>query len=46
MFATEPAPERVIPHPVYVDFGFEYFRQLADDGFSPGAADARRSIRS
>jgi len=30
MFATEPCPERVIPHPVYVDFGFEYFRQLRD----------------
>jgi len=30
MFATEPAPQRLIPHPVYVDFGFEYFRQLAD----------------
>lgn len=30
MFATEPCPERVIPNPVYVDFGFEYFRQLPD----------------
>jgi glycine/D-amino acid oxidase-like deaminating enzyme len=30
MFATEPCPERIIPHPVYVDFGFEYFRQLPD----------------
>jgi glycine/D-amino acid oxidase-like deaminating enzyme len=30
MFATEPCPERVIPAPVYVDFGFEYFRQLPD----------------
>lgn len=30
MFATEPCPERLIPNPVYVDFGFEYFRQLAD----------------
>jgi glycine/D-amino acid oxidase-like deaminating enzyme len=30
MFATEPCPERVIPHPVYVDFGFEYYRQLPD----------------
>jgi glycine/D-amino acid oxidase-like deaminating enzyme len=30
MFATEPCPERVIPTPVYVDFGFEYFRQLPD----------------
>jgi len=30
MFATEPCPERLIPHPVYVDFGFEYFRQLPD----------------
>jgi glycine/D-amino acid oxidase-like deaminating enzyme len=30
MFATEPCPERLIPHPVYVDFGFEYFRQLQD----------------
>lgn len=30
MFATEPAPERVIPMPVYVDFGFEYFHQLPD----------------
>jgi glycine/D-amino acid oxidase-like deaminating enzyme len=30
MFATEPCAERVIPHPVYVDFGFEYFRQLPD----------------
>lgn len=30
MFATEPCPERVIPAPVYADFGFEYFRQLPD----------------
>ena len=30
MFATEPCAERVIPHPVYADFGFEYFRQLPD----------------
>jgi len=30
MFATEACPERIIPHPVYVDFGFEYFRQLTD----------------
>ena len=30
MFATEPCPDRVLPHPVYVDFGFEYFRQLPD----------------
>ena len=30
MFATEPCPERILPHPVYVDFGFEYFRQLPD----------------
>ncbi|HEV3025994.1 MAG TPA: FAD-dependent oxidoreductase [Planctomycetota bacterium] len=30
MFATEPCPQRLIPHPVYVDFGFEYFRQLPD----------------
>jgi glycine/D-amino acid oxidase-like deaminating enzyme len=30
MFATEPCPERLIPNPVYVDFGFEYFRQLPD----------------
>jgi glycine/D-amino acid oxidase-like deaminating enzyme len=30
MFATEPCPEHLIPNPVYVDFGFEYFRQLPD----------------
>jgi gamma-glutamylputrescine oxidase len=30
MFATEPCPRRVIPAPVYADFGFEYFRQLPD----------------
>jgi glycine/D-amino acid oxidase-like deaminating enzyme len=30
MFATEPCPERLIPAPVYADFGFEYFRQLPD----------------
>jgi glycine/D-amino acid oxidase-like deaminating enzyme len=30
MFATEPCAERVIPAPVYADFGFEYFRQLPD----------------
>jgi glycine/D-amino acid oxidase-like deaminating enzyme len=30
MFATEPCAARVIPAPVYVDFGFEYYRQLPD----------------
>jgi glycine/D-amino acid oxidase-like deaminating enzyme len=30
MFATEPCPQRLIPAPVYADFGFEYFRQLPD----------------
>jgi glycine/D-amino acid oxidase-like deaminating enzyme len=30
MFATEPCPERIIPSPVYADYGFEYFRQLPD----------------
>lgn len=30
MLATEPCPERLIPAPVYADFGFEYFRQLPD----------------
>lgn len=30
MIATEPSPERLIPAPVYADFGFEYFRQLPD----------------
>jgi glycine/D-amino acid oxidase-like deaminating enzyme len=30
MFATEPCPERILPTPVYADFGFEYFRQLPD----------------
>src|SRR5262249_48887420 len=25
MLATEPCPEPLIPNPVYVDFGFEYF---------------------
>jgi glycine/D-amino acid oxidase-like deaminating enzyme len=30
MFATEPCPERILPAPVYADFGFEYFRQLPD----------------
>jgi len=30
MFATEPCAERILPTPVYVDFGFEYFRQLPD----------------
>jgi len=30
MLATEPCPERILPMPVYVDFGFEYFRQLPD----------------
>jgi len=30
MLATEPCPRRVIPAPVYADFGFEYFRQLPD----------------
>lgn len=30
MFATEPCPRRLIPAPVYADFGFEYFRQLPD----------------
>lgn len=30
MLATEPCPERLVPAPVYADFGFEYFRQLPD----------------
>lgn len=30
MLATEPAPQRLIPAPVYADYGFEYFRQLPD----------------
>lgn len=30
MFATEPCPARILPAPVYADFGFEYFRQLPD----------------
>jgi glycine/D-amino acid oxidase-like deaminating enzyme len=30
MFATAPAPRRLVPTPVYADFGFEYFRQLPD----------------
>lgn len=30
MFATEPCAERILPAPVYADFGFEYFRQLPD----------------
>ena len=30
MLATEPCALRVISHPVYVDFGFEYYRQLPD----------------
>jgi len=30
MFATAPCPERILPAPVYADFGFEYFRQLPD----------------
>lgn len=30
MLATEPCAERLIPAPVYADFGFEYVRQLAD----------------
>lgn len=30
MLATEPCPERLIPAPVYADYGFEYFRQLPD----------------
>lgn len=30
MFATEPCPRRLLPAPVYADFGFEYFRQLPD----------------
>jgi gamma-glutamylputrescine oxidase len=28
--ATEPCPRRLLPAPVYADFGFEYFRQLED----------------
>jgi glycine/D-amino acid oxidase-like deaminating enzyme len=28
--ATEPCPRRLVPAPVYADFGFEYFRQLPD----------------
>ena len=30
MLATEPLPRRLLPAPVYADFGFEYFRQLPD----------------
>ncbi|HEX7896371.1 MAG TPA: FAD-binding oxidoreductase [Planctomycetota bacterium] len=30
MLATEPFPRRILPAPVYADFGFEYFRQLPD----------------
>jgi gamma-glutamylputrescine oxidase len=30
MFATEPCPQRILPAPVYADFGFEYYRQLPD----------------
>ncbi|MBI3858551.1 MAG: FAD-binding oxidoreductase [Planctomycetes bacterium] len=30
MLATEPCPARILPAPVYADFGFEYFRQLPD----------------
>jgi gamma-glutamylputrescine oxidase len=30
MLATEPFPRRILPTPVYADFGFEYFRQLPD----------------
>ncbi len=30
MLATEPFPRRLLPAPVYADFGFEYFRQLPD----------------
>ncbi len=30
MLATEPCPRRILPAPVYADFGFEYFRQLPD----------------
>jgi glycine/D-amino acid oxidase-like deaminating enzyme len=30
MFATEPCPDRLVPAPAYVDFGYEYFRQLPD----------------
>ncbi len=30
MLATEPCPRRLLPAPVYADFGFEYFRQLPD----------------
>jgi glycine/D-amino acid oxidase-like deaminating enzyme len=30
MFATAPCAQRLLPAPVYADFGFEYFRQLPD----------------
>jgi glycine/D-amino acid oxidase-like deaminating enzyme len=30
MLATAPCPQRILPAPVYADFGFEYFRQLPD----------------
>ncbi len=30
MLATEPCPERIVPAPVYADYGFEYVRQLPD----------------
>jgi gamma-glutamylputrescine oxidase len=30
MLATAPCPRRILPTPVYADFGFEYFRQLPD----------------
>ena len=41
MFATEPCSRRLIPAPVYADFGFEYFRQLPDGRILAGGG--RRS---
>ncbi len=46
--ATEPCPRRILPAPVYADFGFEYFRQLADGRIVAGggrraALEAERS---
>jgi glycine/D-amino acid oxidase-like deaminating enzyme len=46
MFATEPCPERILPAPVYADFGFEYFRQLPTAASWPAEADAPPSTPS
>jgi glycine/D-amino acid oxidase-like deaminating enzyme len=49
MFATAPCPERILPAPVYADFGFEYFRQLPNGRILAGggrraALDAEISL--